>query len=144
MSDLETRIARIEAKDEIRELTARYCHAVVDGDAETIVSLFAADGSFRTHTFAPQGHAELLEFYGNGVGGKTHKPFVQNHVIEFEDEDHASGRCSVEIRLLQDGRPFTQAGHYHDRYVHTDGRWKFAERNYMRYHNVPWGEGWSK
>ena len=85
MSDLKTRIARIEAKDEIRELTARYCHAVVDGDAETIVSLFAADGSFRTHTFAPQGHAELLEFYSSGVGGKTHKPFVQNHVIEFED-----------------------------------------------------------
>ena len=67
---LETRIAHIEAKDEIRELTARYCHAVVDGDAQTIVSLFAVDGVFKTHTFAPRGHEELLAFYAAGVGGK--------------------------------------------------------------------------
>ena len=32
MSTLEERIQQIEAKDEIRELTALYCHAVVDGE----------------------------------------------------------------------------------------------------------------
>ena len=53
----------LAAKDEIRELTARYCHAVVDGDADQIVSLFCEDGVFRSHTLAPQGHAALLEFY---------------------------------------------------------------------------------
>jgi hypothetical protein len=31
--NLEQRIAAMEAKDEIRELTARYCHGVTDGDA---------------------------------------------------------------------------------------------------------------
>lgn len=132
------------AKDEIRELTARYCHAVVDGDADTIVSLFCSDGVFRTHTFAPAGHTELKEFYSAGVGGKTHKPFVQNHVIELTDADHATGRCSVEIRVLQDGQPYTQAGHYFDQYRREGGAWRFAERRYVRYHNVPWQEGWKK
>ncbi|NKB97197.1 MAG: DUF4440 domain-containing protein [Pseudomonadales bacterium] len=142
--DLETRVAQIEAKDEIRELTARYCHAVVDGDAQTIVSLFADNGVFKTHTFAPQGHEELLSFYAEGVGEQTHKPFVQNHVIEFLDADRAKGRCSVEIRVLQDGEAYTQAGHYHDQYIRERGKWRFAERHYIRYHNVPWVKGWEK
>lgn len=141
---IEQRLAALEAKDEIRELTGRYCHAVVDGDAEAIVALFCADGTFRSHTLEPSGHEELRKFYAGGVGGRTHKPFVQNHVIELIDADNASGRCSVEIRVLQDGRAYTQAGHYHDRYRREGGRWRFAERHYMRYHNVPWTQGWSK
>ena len=144
MDSIEARLARLEAKDEIRELTARYCHAVVDGDANTIVSLFCDDGIFRSHTLAPQGHVALLEFYAGGVGGKTHKPFIQNHVIEFDDDSHAHGRCSVEIRVLQDGEAYTQAGHYFDKYQKVNGQWRFAERHYHRYHNVPWREGWRK
>ena len=142
--DLKSRIERLEAKDEIRELTARYCHAVVDGDADAIVALFCRDGVFRAHTFAPQGHDELRAFYAGGVGGRTHKPFVQNHVIELDGDGEAHGRCSVEIRVLQDGEPYTQAGHYHDRYRKEDGRWRFVERHYIRYHNAPWREGWKK
>ncbi|MEE8244933.1 MAG: nuclear transport factor 2 family protein [Pseudomonadales bacterium] len=144
MASIESRLAIIEAKDEIRELTARYCHAVVDGDADAIVELFCEDGVFRSHTLAPKGREELREFYAAGVGGKSHKPFVQNHVIEIEDETHATGRCSVEIRVLQDGEAYTQAGHYFDKYRKDDDRWRFVERHYIRYHNVPWREGWKK
>jgi uncharacterized protein (TIGR02246 family) len=140
MDMLETLVA----KDEIRELTARYCHAVVDGDAERIVALFCRDGVFRSHALAPAGHEALLAFYGGGVGGQTHKPFVQNHVIEFDADDTATGRCSVEIRVWQDDQAYTQAGHYHDRYHKEDDRWRFAERRYIRYHNAPWESGWQK
>ncbi|MBS03300.1 MAG: hypothetical protein CMQ24_11415 [Gammaproteobacteria bacterium] len=143
MMDTEARLARLEAKDEIRELTARYCHAVTDGDADRIVAFFCRDGVFRAHTSAPKGHDELRAFY-QAVAGQTHKPFIQNHVIEFQDEEHATGRCSVEIRVMQDGRAYTQAGHYHDTYRREDGVWRFAERHYHRYHNVPWTEGWQK
>ena len=142
--ELAAKVARLEAKDEIRELTARYCHAVVDGDAERIVSLFCTDGTFRAHTLSPTGHEALLEFYRGGVGGQTHKPFIQNHVIDIGERNQATGRCSVEIRVLQDGVAYTQAGHYHDRYRRENGVWKFAERHYVRYHNVPWVQGWEK
>ncbi len=137
-------LTMLAAKDEIRELTARYCHGVVDGDAETIVALFCNDGVFRSHTLAPSGREALLAFYGGGVGGKTHKPFVHNHVIEFDDDDNAVGRCSVEIRVWQDGEAYTQSGHYHDRYQKEEGKWRFKERHYVRYHNAPWTTGWQK
>ena len=143
MITLETRIEQLEAKDQIRELTARYCHAVVDGDAEQIVSLFCEDGSFKTHNIAPTGRSALTEFYESGVSGQTHKPFVQNHVIELTSELEAIGRCSVEIRVNQDGEAYTQAGHYLDKYRKIDGNWKFAERHYHRYHNAPWQSGWT-
>jgi uncharacterized protein (TIGR02246 family) len=140
---IEERLHRMEAKDEIRELPARYCHAVVDGDVEAIVELFCRDGVFRAHTAAPKGHGELREFYA-AIGARTHKPFVQNHVIELEGDELATGRCSVEIRVWQDGKAYTQAGHYLDHYRKEDGRWRFAERHYIRYHNAPWETGWSK
>jgi len=143
MNDTE-RLTRLEDKDAIRELTARYCHAVVDGDADTIVGLFCKDGVFRSHTLAPQGHEALRAFYGGGVGGRTHKPFIQNHVIEMTSPVEASGRCSVEIRIVQDGEAYTGAGHYLDRYRLEDGAWRFAERHYLAYHFVPLREGWTK
>ena len=114
MNTLEDRIEQIESKDAIRELTAQYCHAVVDGDAAKIVSLFSEDGIFRTHNLARQGSKTLMEFYTAGISQKTHKPFIQNHVIDLLDKSKAKGRCFVEIRVNQDGQTYTQSGHYLD------------------------------
>lgn len=141
MPDLEQRIATIEAKDEIRELTARYCHGVVDGDADAIVDLFCEDGAFQIRREI-RGHDALREFYGRGIGGKTYKPFIQNHVIELTSDTEATGRCSVEIRVVQDGEAYTGAGHYLDRYRKENGHWRFAHRHYNAYHFVPLKEGW--
>lgn len=141
---VEERLAVVEAKDEIRELTARYCHAVVDGDVETIVNLFCSDGTFRMRKFSATGDEELRKMYEGGVGGKTHKPFIQNHVIEMDGPGEASGRCSVEIRIFQDGEALTAAGHYLDKYRLENGRWLFAERFYNSYHLAPWSSGWTK
>lgn len=141
---LEDRIAAIEAKDEIRELTARYCHGVVDGDVEAIVDLFCADGTFRMRNSGFTGHDELRGMYTGGVGAKTHKPFIQNHVIELTGPDTATGRCSVEIRIFQDGEAKTAAGHYLDSYRREGGQWRFAERFYNSYHLAPFSTGWTK
>ncbi|MDA1074418.1 MAG: nuclear transport factor 2 family protein [Proteobacteria bacterium] len=139
----EARIALLEAKDEIRELTARYCHGVVDGDADAITDLFCRDGSFRMGKTTTSGREALRAFYVDGVGRKTHKPFIQNHVIEIHDAEHASGRCSVEIRIFQEGKAVTAAGHYFDTYRKEDGRWRFSDRHFHPYHFAPWKEGWS-
>lgn len=141
---LAERIERLEAKDEIRELTARYCHAVVDGDVEAIVELFCGDGTFRMRKFAATGDEELREMYAGGIGGKTHKPFIQNHVIDLVSPTEATGRCSVEIRVFQDDEALTAAGHYLDAYRKENGRWRFAERFYNSYHLAPWSTGWTK
>ena len=144
MSDLNRRLAVLEAKDEIRELTARYCHAIVDGDTETIVQLFCRNGIFRMRKMSVQGHAALTKFYSGGVGEQTYKPFIQNHVIELESTTQASGRCSVEIRIVQDGQAYTAAGHYFDSYQFEDGKWRFSDRHYNAYHFVPLKDGWTR
>lgn len=141
---VERRLAVLEAKDEIRELTARYCHCVVDGDAEGILDLFCPDGTFRTRSTSHTGDEQLRAMYVDGVGAKTHKPFIQNHVIDLIGPDEATGRCSVEIRIFQNDEAITAAGHYLDRYRRQDGRWLFAERFFNAYHFAPWATGWTK
>ena len=46
MPSLEDRIRAVEDRDEIRELTARYCHLVAAADSAGIVDLFCEDGTF--------------------------------------------------------------------------------------------------
>ncbi|MBK6959730.1 MAG: nuclear transport factor 2 family protein [Gammaproteobacteria bacterium] len=40
----------LEDKDEIRELTARYCYAVVAQDGAALLDMFASDGEFHMGT----------------------------------------------------------------------------------------------
>lgn len=141
MSSLEERLAVLADKDEIRELTARYCFAVADGDADAIVGLFTADGAFKTRGRTVSGTAELQAFYDT-VAGTPPRPYIQNHVIDVSG-DEASGRCGVEIRMVHKGEAYTVAGHYFDRYRRVDGRWRFAERDFQTYHFVPLAKGWA-
>jgi ketosteroid isomerase-like protein len=142
MTTLEQRIQELADKDEIRELTARYCFAVADGQAEMIIDMFTPDGVFklRDRTFA--GTEGLREIYGDATTGVTPKPYIQNHVIDVSG-DAATGRCGVEIRMVHKGEAYTVAGHYFDTYRRVEGRWKFAERDFRTYHWVPLAKGWA-
>ena len=146
---LETHLSALADREAIRELTARYCRAVTNDDMETLLTLFAEDGALDT-TFPPgsgQDHTEtrgleaLRETY-QGTAGMQLKPCVHNHVIEV-DGDRASGFCSVEIRLVQDGEAYTAAGHYEDTYRRADDGWRFERRSLVLYHWVRQTEGWA-
>jgi hypothetical protein len=66
--------------------------------------------------------------------------FVGNHIIEFDDDDHARGvvYCKGEI---QDGeRWITQAIQYHDSYERRDGRWYFVRRKHLLWYGTELGE----
>ena len=142
MSSLEERLRAVEDRDAIRELTARYCHAVAAGDAAGIVSLFCADGVFEMSGRSARGKDELARFYA-GVGGPYPIPFIQNHVIDALEKDTARGRCSVEIRAVQNGEPYTAAGWYEDEYRREGGAWRFARRKFNQFHWVPLAKGWA-
>ncbi|MEA3217485.1 MAG: hypothetical protein QOJ19_3641 [Acidimicrobiia bacterium] len=142
MTSLEQRIQELADKDEIRELTARYCFAVADGEAETIIGMFTTDGVFKLRDRTYAGTEGLREIYTGAAAGVTPKPYIQNHVIEVDGDD-AKGRCGVEIRLVHKGEAYTAAGHYYDTYRRVDGRWRFAERDFRTYHWVPLSEGWA-
>ncbi|MCE2391452.1 MAG: nuclear transport factor 2 family protein [Proteobacteria bacterium] len=143
MGTLEERIQALEDRDEIRELTARYCHAVVRKDGPALAGMFCEDGEMRMGETVMRGREELLDGYsGPALTDIAPKPFIQNHVIEL-DGDRASGLCSAELRLVQDGEAYTAAGHYEDEYRRVDGTWKFASRNFVVYHWVPLSRGWA-
>lgn len=129
-------------KDEIRELTAKYCFAVAEDDTEAIVATFSSDGVFKIRDTVVSGSDALREFYTGPDDAVSPKPFIQNHVIEV-DGDTATGRCGVEIRAVRKGQAYTAAGHYYDSYRRVDGHWLFAERDFRTFHWVPLAKGWS-
>jgi uncharacterized protein (TIGR02246 family) len=140
--NLEGRVRALEDRDEIRELTARYCHCVAAADAAGIVDLFCDDGAFAMGSRHVKGRPELETFYA-AVAGQPPIPFIQNHVIDEASGDRARGRCSVEIRMVQSGASVTAAGWYDDRYRRTGERWRFAARNFHVFHMVPLRKGWA-
>lgn len=141
MATLEQRIQLLADKDEIRELTSRYCYAVVRQDGAALVDMFCDDGEFQLQQHTWRGKNQLRDLYVTRIGEVTPKPFIQNHVIEV-DGDTATGNCAVEIRMVQDGKAVTACGHYDDTYRRVGGQWKFSRRQFNLYHWVPLAQGW--
>ena len=142
MPSLEERIRAIEDRDAIRELTARYCQLAVGGRAEDIVALFTREGVMESGETRERGHARLLELYRSSFGALRPIPFIHNHVVEL-DGDRATGFCSIELRMVEDGEAVTAAGYYDDEFVREDGVWRFAHRKLVFYHRVPLSKGWA-
>ncbi|HIG41886.1 MAG: nuclear transport factor 2 family protein [bacterium] len=142
MSSLEERVQNIEDRDEIRELTTRYCHAIAAADVNCIIDLFCEDGAFCTGDRTTKGTAALEKFYSS-LSKQPPIPFIQNHVVDEISGDHARARCSAEIRMVADGKSVTTAGWYEDTFRKVDGKWKFAERKFNVFHMVPLSEGWA-
>ena len=142
MNSLEDRIRDIEDRDEIRELTARYCHAVAAADVNGIVDLFCDDGVFCTGDRTTKGTQALKKFYSS-LALQPPIPFIQNHVIDEISDGRARARCSVEIRMVAEGESVTTAGWYDDTFQRVDGKWKFAERKFHVFHMVPLSKGWA-
>lgn len=142
MPTLEERIRAVEDRAAIIELTARYCQLAVSGKAEDIVALFARDGIMESGDIREQGHDRLLVLYRESLSTLRPIPFVQNHVVTL-DGDRATGFCSLELRMVEQGEAVTAAGYYDDVFVRENGVWKFAHRRLVFYHRVPLARGWA-
>jgi hypothetical protein len=118
-------------REAIRDLPLRYCDCVWRDDIAALVALFARDGEFviriGDQETSAKGHAGLLDFYAQGLG-ITPRPFIHNHVIEFEGGRKATGRCYLDLRSGKENMQFMGAGHYADTYVKEKGEWKFQRR----------------
>lgn len=142
MSDLEARLLAMEDRDTIRELTARYCERAVRGDVEGVVALFTEDGIMEAGDTAEQGRARLLELYRDSFAELRPIPCVHNHVVELQG-DEATGSCTVELRMVENGEAVTAAGWYEDRFRRVEGVWKFSHRKLFFHHRVPLSKGWA-
>jgi uncharacterized protein (TIGR02246 family) len=131
MTDLEKRVARLEAREQIRDLVADYSMACDDRDLPTLGRLFTEDGVFghADGSVNNQGRDAILSFYRARLGemGPTYH-YGHNHRLEFEDDDHARGIVLSHAELDFGGGTYYAGMRYYDRYRCTDGVWQFTER----------------
>ena len=90
---LEQRLAKLEAKDEIRELVAHYGIVIDDRDLDGIEALFTRDGSFRSKdgVLNAIGRDAVMEQFRArfAVLGPTNH-FAHEHIITLDTTDCAS------------------------------------------------------
>tara|TARA_Y100000782_G_scaffold115539_1_gene159698 strand:- start:16214 stop:16834 length:621 start_codon:yes stop_codon:yes gene_type:complete len=124
---LEARIDRLESLDEIRQLVAKYALSLDMRDLDAHVNLFAADikvsreQSGRAHLKAWLDDTLRLQFTGT-----SHH--LGNHIIEFEDADHAVGVVYSKNEHECGGEWVIMQMLYWDDYERIDGRWYFRRR----------------
>ena len=144
---LEQRIQELEDRDQIKELTARYCWHVAHGEGEAVAGLFTDDGVLEVtdgNSKPVRGGDALLKFYRDSVNQpELAIPFIQNHIIEVHG-DEAEGTCGIEARFARKGESVTAAGYYEDRYRRDNVKWRFLQRKITFYHVVPLKLGWAE
>lgn len=128
---VEERIDRLESLEEIRQLASKYSLSLDMRDLDAHVNLFAED--IRVSRDAV-GRAHLKKWLDDTLRlqftGTSHH--VGNHIIEFDDADHAHG---VVYSKNEHETPGTQGDEwvimqmlYWDNYERIDGRWYFRRR----------------
>ena len=133
---LEARIDRIESRQAIADLAARYARAVDARDIEAWLALFVDDvdcGKRGRGREALRGFIEpnLRTFYRS-----VH--FIGGHVIDLDDADPDAATGTVYCRAEhEDGdRWVAMAIVYFDEYARRDGRWYFVRRAEKHWYSV--------
>jgi hypothetical protein len=131
---VEQRIARLEARAEIRELVARYCFTIDERDIEGIGQCFTRAGCFRSLDGVMNAvgrEAVVAQFHGRFavLGPSNH--FTHDHVVHFDDHDatHASGLVNSHAEVVRGEQPMLASLRYHDEYRFEEGRWRFHVRS---------------
>ncbi|MBX3529038.1 MAG: nuclear transport factor 2 family protein [Rhizobiaceae bacterium] len=131
-NDIGARLRRLEDREEIRMLVARYSQHVDDHDFASLATLWAPDARYLWKgssdvTVGGDNVAALLKSRIEPTGPSYH--VNHDHVIEFADDpDRASGLVCAHAETSNATSHNIAAIRYHDRYVRHESRWKFAER----------------
>lgn len=147
MNELEQRIMRLESLEAIRELDARYCRALDDGDWDTLVSLFTDDGEFVGLSRA-RGPAELRSFFAGlaDAGLTAFWHHVTNLEIDLDGPDSARARSFLWQPCVQDGVAHIAAGRYTDTLrrvgAGSGGAWRYVTKQVSFDYFVPLTDGW--
>ena len=127
-------LARLLARDEIRQLAHRYAVAVDARDLDALVALFCPDVRVGREASGREALRRDFERQLGAIGVSI--LFVGNHVIDFDDDERASGIVYCAAQIQNGERWIRQAIRYDDRYVLRDGAWLFARRKHLLWYGV--------
>ncbi|HEX5587307.1 MAG TPA: nuclear transport factor 2 family protein [Acidimicrobiia bacterium] len=122
----------LSAREEIRDLVARYNANGDTGRFQQVLELFAPDAVMDTGDRVYTGLDEIIEIF-TGARDRTDygdmpvyvRHFTATHQIDLVDESSAVGRCYFQV-LTAIG--LDHWGRYMDEYKVVDGRWRFSRR----------------
>lgn len=124
---LEARVRRLEDHEELHQLVWRYSLALDARDVHGLARMFVPDVEVGDGT---RGHDALAAFFDHvmrSMGITFH--LVGNHIIDFDDDDHARGVVYCRPEHEVDGEWIVMPMQYHDRYLRTSEGWRFASRS---------------
>ena len=145
--DVVTRLANLEAKEDVREFIASYC-AVCDridkiGD---LVDLFTDDAVLRNPAGVHSGRAAIESYYAgffaNGVKFSRHH--VINQVITILEPGIARHESYFIAFLGRGGESKIAFGRYEDLVVKQEGAWRFRNKHNDVVANTSLEAGWAE
>jgi uncharacterized protein (TIGR02246 family) len=128
-----------DEKDAIRELMARYCHALDACSFGEVASLFAETGEWTTTYGSARGRAQIEALLASVVPkpgeGPQRKHYITNIIIKLGDDGRASARSDyLVVRESQGGLMPVMGGTYLDAFIKHDGAWLFSRKELV--HNI--------
>jgi len=127
----------LEEKDAIREVMARYCFALDDGQFADMAALFTEDGTWHTFFGKATGRKAIAEFAAGLRAHRTENPRAIHHVTNIVitlDGDSAKVRSNwTTVQNSPDGPKIGSGGAYDDEMVKLGGQWFFKYRTIDRY-----------
>lgn len=122
----------VEDLEAIRRLTAEYCWAVDNSNAEALRELWVEDAVWDVSSFnmpLVTGQDAIVSFFEALFQSTTHRfHSAINHRINV-DGDTASGTVYLYAVVANpDGSRDESHGYYQDEYVRTGAGWKFKSR----------------
>jgi len=149
VTDIESRLARLEDIEEIKQLKAKYCRYCDEGyDPDGIASLFTEDGIWdggKTFGVANGGDAIRKHFQGAASRISIARHQVMNPIIEVTN-DTATGHWLL-FQPCTDGttgEAVWLAATYNDEYVKSDGVWLIDRLTIDVAFFSPYDKGWAE
>jgi len=134
----EERLDRLESLAAIQQLPHRYGVAIDSRDMDMMVDLFVPDVRVgRTE----HGRDALKRWYTQTMRhARATCHFIGNHVVDFDDADHAHGivYCHDELDHPEDGEWVQGQLQYWDTYRRVHDEWYFERRKFHRLYITDW------
>jgi len=133
---VDERLDRMESYAAIQQLASRYARWLDARDMDGVVSLFSPDVQVGSDG---RGRVALRSWLSALMSQmRTTVHLVANHVIDFQDADHATGvvYCRDELERPAEGKWLVGTLQYWDEYRRVGGKWCFDRRRIHRWYLV--------